>query len=363
MKRKLQVFISSTYSDLIEERQAAVAAILKSGHIPAGMELFTAGDKSQKKTIERWIDESDVFMLILGGRYGSIEPTTGLSYTELEYDYAVSRGKPTFAVVIADSALEARAKAKAGSIETTNQKKLTEFRAKVLTNISSFFSDPKDIKLCVHESLSDYSASPDLKGWLAAEEVPDTKSLQDEIKQLREENASLTTKFQKLERAASHQSKKHSDADAELVDVLRAIEITVPGKLAGQDKERKMDLFTLVYNNRDTLISGVTNAMNASEAESFFFYKIVPKLQAYGLAENQKEPGYKFRRASLNKKGQTLFADIEKKILLAKANAAAATLKSNSESADLTLTKGAGPQSGEKAAKPAKKKKKTEKPL
>ena len=68
MKRKLQVFISSSYSDLIEERQAAVAAILKAGHIPAGMELFTAGDKSQMKIIERWIDESDVFMLILGGR-------------------------------------------------------------------------------------------------------------------------------------------------------------------------------------------------------------------------------------------------------------------------------------------------------
>jgi hypothetical protein len=53
MKRKLQVFVSSTYSDLIDERQAAVAAILKAGHIPAGMELFTAGDKSQMKTIER----------------------------------------------------------------------------------------------------------------------------------------------------------------------------------------------------------------------------------------------------------------------------------------------------------------------
>ena len=86
MKKKLQVFVSSTFTDLIEERQAAVAAILKAGHIPAGMELFTAGDKSQMDTIKRWIDESDVYMLILGGRYGSIEPSTGLSYTELEYD-------------------------------------------------------------------------------------------------------------------------------------------------------------------------------------------------------------------------------------------------------------------------------------
>ena len=43
MNKKLQVFVSSTYTDLIEERQAAVEAILDAGHIPAGMELFKAG--------------------------------------------------------------------------------------------------------------------------------------------------------------------------------------------------------------------------------------------------------------------------------------------------------------------------------
>ena len=59
-KRKLQVFISSTFADLREERQAAVEAILTAGHIPAGMELFTAGDESQMNVIKRWIDESDV---------------------------------------------------------------------------------------------------------------------------------------------------------------------------------------------------------------------------------------------------------------------------------------------------------------
>ncbi len=90
-KKKLQVFVSSTYLDLREERQAAVEAILKAGHIPAGMELFTAGSDSQLDTIQRWIDESDVYMLILGGRYGSLDPKTALSYTELEYDYAVNK--------------------------------------------------------------------------------------------------------------------------------------------------------------------------------------------------------------------------------------------------------------------------------
>lgn len=98
MNKKLQVFVSSTYTDLIEERQAAVEAILDAGHIPAGMELFKAG-KSQMKTIQKWIDDSDVYMLILGGRYGSIEEESGLSYTELEYRYALSKNMPVFAIV------------------------------------------------------------------------------------------------------------------------------------------------------------------------------------------------------------------------------------------------------------------------
>ena len=73
MQKKLQVFISSTFTVLEEERQAAVEAILDVGHIPAGMELFKAGNESLLKTIYQWIDESDVYMLFLGGRYDTIE--------------------------------------------------------------------------------------------------------------------------------------------------------------------------------------------------------------------------------------------------------------------------------------------------
>ena len=35
LKRRFQVFVSSTFTDLQEERQAAVEAILSAGHIPA----------------------------------------------------------------------------------------------------------------------------------------------------------------------------------------------------------------------------------------------------------------------------------------------------------------------------------------
>src|SRR5215211_977736 len=138
-KRKLQVFISSTFADLKEERQAAVEAVLTAGHIPAGMELFAAGDESQMNVIKRWIDESDVYLLILGGRYGSIEPSSQKSYIHLEYDYAVAQQKPLFAVVINEAYLEAKTKQYGFEVlERERQKELEEFRTYVLTKMVKF---------------------------------------------------------------------------------------------------------------------------------------------------------------------------------------------------------------------------------
>lgn len=79
-------------------------------------------------------------MLVLGGRYGSLEPSSGVSYTELEYDYAVEQEKPLFSVVINEEALETKVKKHGtGMMEKDNPKQLKMFRQKVLSNISSFF--------------------------------------------------------------------------------------------------------------------------------------------------------------------------------------------------------------------------------
>lgn len=190
--RKLQVFVSSTFNDLIRERQAAVEAILTAGHIPAGMELFTAGDESQMDVIKQWINESDVYLLILGGRYGSIEPISGKSYTQLEYEYAISKSKPFFACVIKDAAIEARVKMEGRSVlETENPSNLKEFRATVLTKVSKFWDDTKDIKIAVAETLSGFARREDLVGWVRASTQSDLPALADEIARLSKENANL----------------------------------------------------------------------------------------------------------------------------------------------------------------------------
>lgn len=194
--KKLQVFVSSTYIDLKEERQAAVEAILSAGHIPAGMELFSAGDESQMTVIKRWIDESDVYLLILGGRYGSIDPSSGKSYTHLEYEYAIKQGKPLFAVVINQAALDGKVKTNGmAAIEQDSPHLLKEFKTQVLSNLVKFFDDKKDIKLAVHETLSDFNYRKELVGWVRGDNSVNTGLLAEEIARLTKENSDIRLEF------------------------------------------------------------------------------------------------------------------------------------------------------------------------
>jgi len=193
VQRKLQVFVSSTFTDLKDERQAAVEAILLANHIPAGMELFTAGDTSQLEVIKRWIKESDAYLLILGGRYGSIEPTSGRSYTEVEYDFAVENGLPHFALVLDDNAVAS--KRELGLITAADDAMrdgaLAEFRRKVLSKSSAIVNDAKDLKLQVLASLREIEQRPGLGGWTKASEAADIKPLLGELAALRADNSEL----------------------------------------------------------------------------------------------------------------------------------------------------------------------------
>jgi hypothetical protein len=197
-KKKLQVFISSTYTDLQEERQAAVQAILTAGHIPAGMELFAAGDETQMNVIKRWIDESDVYMLILGGRYGSIEPKSQKSYIHLEYEYALEKDKPLFAVVIEKGYLEKKVK-KNGTqvIELEHPDKVKGFRELVCSKMVRFWSDPNDIKLAILETIADFTNRPDLVGWIPGNETVNTGAVAEELAKLTKENSELRERVSK----------------------------------------------------------------------------------------------------------------------------------------------------------------------
>lgn len=153
---KYQIFLSSTYKDLINERKTAINTILHARHIPAGMEFFPAAPSSQWPIITKWIDESDIYLLILGNRYGSISKETKKSYTEMEYDYALDKNKTVIAILMPEKDCE-------------SLKKLTllkKFREKVKKNrLCSICKKSGDIVNAIHSSLKNIEAEGNISGW------------------------------------------------------------------------------------------------------------------------------------------------------------------------------------------------------
>ena len=98
MKKKYSVFISSTFLDLESERETIRKLVIDMGYIPLGMESFPATNEEQFRYIQKVIDDCDYYILVIGGRYGSISDD-GISYTEKEYDYAISKNKVVLAFV------------------------------------------------------------------------------------------------------------------------------------------------------------------------------------------------------------------------------------------------------------------------
>ena len=128
--RKFSIFISSTYEDLIEERQALYSVALENGFIPVGMEQFHGVPISQWDIITKMIDECDFYLLVVGGRYGSIDEDTGLSYTEKEYNYAKSKKMPVLVIIKSENSITADKQDK-GDDKHDKQRRLEEFKKRI----------------------------------------------------------------------------------------------------------------------------------------------------------------------------------------------------------------------------------------
>ena len=321
--KKLQIFISSTYIDLKEERQAAVSAILSSGNIPAGMELFKAGNTSQLEVIKRWIDESDVYMLILGGRYGSIEPDSGKSYTHLEYEYALEKGIPVFSVVLNDSAIYQKA-SKLGNdaMEQTSQDKLKAFKNLVTSKIVKFVDDEKDIKLSIHETLKDFERDNKLFGWVKGSELEEYKDTSKENYALMEKNTELLNEIDKLKKQLEVVKKKELIGDF-LYEDLKELLLNTTAKFDKdtfkKDEDIKISYLQFIILYKDSLVTGFTNsAEKSSEQESYIYYHILPFIVNLGLVEKVKVAGVRWQRIQLSKNGNKfltkLYLDADKRV-------------------------------------------------
>jgi hypothetical protein len=291
MKKKLQIFISSTFTDLIDERQAAVEAVLRAGNIPAGMELFSAGNKSQLDTIKKWIGESDIYMLILGGRYGSLESESKISYTEIEYRYALELDKPFFAIVINDDMMKQKVQSQGQNVlELDNQDKYKQFKEIVLSKVCRLCKDNSEIKLAILESIIDIQNQFDLTGWIKGDEIPDNSIILNELEIIRNERDVLQKKVLSLETLTKKTSRNHSIGDytyEEISKVLEAKSIVLPSALINQDEDLKTNILFAMVAYSASLTTGVTATMS-NDSQRFITNKIVPVLLNFGLVERQK---------------------------------------------------------------------------
>lgn len=322
MNKKLQVFVSSTYTDLIEERQAAVEAILDAGHIPAGMELFKAGNESQLKTIYKWIDESDVYMLILGGRYGSIEPKSGKSYTQLEYEYALNKNIPVFTVVLSESFLTQKINSLglSDAMEQVAPDKYQSFKTLVMTKIIRAVDDCKDIKLSVHSTLNDFIHDYDLTGWVRNNNENDTLQLLMDNNTLIKENNTLNKQIQKLQEQLNAKSREQfgNYTFDELVKIFKSKKFKIPSNISKSDEEpiiNALDFFIIYF---DSFVTGISNQYNSSDESIHVFYNIAPYYVSFDFLERVKLSGTTAQRIHTTKLGSSFYAMLETKGLTTK---------------------------------------------
>lgn len=197
MDKRYQIFVSSTYADLKDERQRVIQALMEMDCIPAGMELFPAVDEEQFAFIKRVIDDCDYYLLVIGGRYGSLT-SAGISYTEQEYDYAVAKDLKVIALLH-----QAPDDIPLGKSERDPElrAKLDKFREKVSTGrLVRFWNSANELPGIVALSLSKTIKTYPARGWIRADRIAKEEVLA-EINELRKRNAALSTELAALRTA------------------------------------------------------------------------------------------------------------------------------------------------------------------
>lgn len=192
MNKKYQVFVSSTYKDLTEERQEVMQALLELDCIPVGMELFPAADDDQWTLIKRLIDDCDYYILIIGGRYGSVNEG-GISYTQMEYEYAISQDIPVISFLHKTPSNISVSKSED---KPELRKKLNEFREIAQKKLCKYWINPIELGSQVSRSLVKLIRDKPRPGWIKSDLLP-SEELTKELLEIKKENEKLIFEISK----------------------------------------------------------------------------------------------------------------------------------------------------------------------
>lgn len=195
LHRRYQVFVSSTFEDLKEERQHVIQALLETLCIPSGMELFPATSTTQWDLIRRVISDCDYYVLIIAGRYGSLTPDGQIGYTEREFDYALELGKPVIAFLHENIDNLTGAKLEKSDV---GRKRLAQFREKAKQRMCRFWSTPDGLGSAIKSAIISAIQHDPQPGWVRSTSILEGQDaiakLQQRIVELERTNASARPK-------------------------------------------------------------------------------------------------------------------------------------------------------------------------
>jgi hypothetical protein len=208
-EKREQVFISSTFKDLTEERRAVIQTLLEADCIPAGMELFPASDKQKWDLIQGVVDLCDYYVVIVGGRYGSVDVEAELSYTEMEFDYAVSKQIPVMGFLHGDPGKLAGEKL---DLDPDLRTRLDAFRRKIETRMVKYWHTPGDLPGQVALAVMQIRKSHPAIGWIRASEAM-TPEVRAELAELRARVRELTADLKDEQRQHTAAEVDHSELE------------------------------------------------------------------------------------------------------------------------------------------------------
>ena len=197
MEKRYQVFVSSTYTDLLEARREVMQALLELDCIPAGMELFPAADEDQWSLIKQVISDCDYYIVIIAGRYGSIGMQEK-SFTQLEYEYATSQGKPVIAFLHNEpGTLPANMTEKDPKLS----EKLEIFRELARQKVVRHWTTPTELGSVVSRSVVKLIKNNPAIGWVKADSLA-SEDPNEEILKLRKQVDELQHEIERVRTTA-----------------------------------------------------------------------------------------------------------------------------------------------------------------
>jgi hypothetical protein len=281
MDKLYHVFISSTYSDLKDERKRVSESIAKAGYVPEGMELFPASSKKQFEFIKRVIDRCDYYVVIIGGRYGTLADDN-ISYTEQEYNYAISRNMPTLAFLH-----RSPERIEIGKVDTdhSNSEKLAIFRERLKNSaMVDFWDDPASLATAVVIAVGqEQNINPGI-GWVRGDQASDPRVL--------EELATARETVEELKAQIAKESKGKISFDPELapVDEKFTVEMQIVDYdyIDGKRVEKGKEQFRVDVTWHNIFLLATSNLTHANE-ESIIYSNLLSRLSFGKLNDRSGE--------------------------------------------------------------------------